>query len=294
MNALLCRVLPMRLSPFRRFRRFALLALLWAGLAHQALATPYFYRVLIAPPGAIFPVGFEPWGQNQNLLQHVQGTSCNRARPSADTGQRSSYTSMAATLDAALRVARAKLRLQQREGAAAPRVWIYQIRPTGDMHNVALTFERAGQPLHTGPLRAPYQNALLLDEWVSPVAVPPALIREARQFRLVDDQPSEVPGSAVVNALYLDAPPQPSPAPLPPSVITGAVEAPTAIARTRAVIGDAAGVFSACWCDTPQRGPQTRDAVGDAADLCAAQVRFHNTVVPSVRYFPRPDWQAEF
>ncbi|QHI98617.1 hypothetical protein GT347_11775 [Xylophilus rhododendri] len=275
------------------WRRLLLAMLCWAGM--PASADPMFYRVLIAHPDTIFTTGFEPWGSNTNLLQHVQGTSCNRARPSADERERSTYTSLAATHEAAMRVARAKLRLLAANGVEQGTVWVYQVRPTDAFYNVARTFENAGQNLLEGRLRYPYQNALLLDEWVAPGLVPPTLIREARQYRMAGGEPVEVENTAMANLRYLPADTVGNPRPLPAEVITGQR---AGSGRTMAVIANAAGVFSACYCDVPQRGNHTRSTAGpaaaDAATICAAQIQYLNDAIPSVRYFPSDGWKVEF
>ena len=282
-------------------RRLAALLLL-AGLQAPASALPpIFYRVVKADPDTVFPAGFQPWGRNRNLLTHVQGTTCRRVNTAEEANERSAYTSVSGTLAAALRTARVKLQ-QNRAGPATARVWIYQIRPTPDFYNVGLTFERAGQPLHAGPLRFPYQNALLLDEWVTPLAVPATLVREAHQYRLDGDTVAEVPEAALSNARYVLADTQANPAPLPATVITGATAMQAVAARTRAVIGTVGNTLSACWCgvpvhpapqpDSPARAaPATESA--DPADPCLDQVYFLNDPVPDMRYIPSGNWLLE-
>lgn len=258
---------------------------------NPVFADDVFYRVVLGGPELIFREGFQPWGSDRNLLAHVRGSNCNRDQPlGPDAADRSTYTSLSSTREAALRAARIKLeRLAATPGMAQQTVWMYTIRPTRDMFSVVRTFELADQVLYQGPLRYPYQNALALDEWVAPQAVGPELIQEARQFRLEGGLPVEVAGSAVTNRAYVTAPAVLNTGGLPASVITGR----PAASRTLRVLRAAAGTLSACWCDSPGRGATPRILSGDPAALCASQVEVINNVIPSVRYVPTNGWRVD-
>jgi hypothetical protein len=265
----------------------------FVALAMHAPANAMFYRVVAEGPDHIFSQGFQPWGNNPSLFEHVVGTSCNRANREQflRDGTGSRYISLTATMDAAMRVARRRLDQTVRvAGQPEPVVWVYEVRPTATTYNAPLTFERAGVDLTAGRMRVPYQNALYLDEWIEDGAIATERIREARQYRLVNGVAVEVPGMAVTNARYVNAQTAANAAPLPPSTVTGQA---TPAQRARAVIGTAAaGLMSACWCDTASRDLVKRSVVADPVDACLASIQTLNDVVPSVRYFPTNGWEV--
>lgn len=262
-------------------------------LVVHAPAHADFHRADFVDPDTIFSQGFQPWGNNRNLFQHVAGITCSRQNEAQlrESGEGTHYVSMAATQESAERVAKIKL-AQTRVTAARPepRIWVYDIRPATTTYNVGRTFERADVNLTRGPMRGPYQNALFLDEWVEDGAIPPERIREARQYRLVNGQAVEVPDTGVTNPRYVDVETVGNPDPMPASVITGI---DTAAQRARAVIGTAATrMVSACWCSTPNATNNARPsrAVSTTADDC--EITYFNEVVPSVRYFPTDGWEV--
>jgi hypothetical protein len=275
-------------------KTLSLFLIAFAALAMHASADAMFYRAVGAGPDTVFLRGFQPWGNNPSLFEHVAGTSCNRqnAAQFQRDGTGSRYLSLAATQETAIRVARRRLdQTRVTPERPDPTIWIYEVRPTAATYNVVLTFERAGVDLHAGPMRAAYQNAVYFAEWVEDGPIAPERIREARQYRLVNGQAVEVPGSGVTNPRYVDTPTAANPAALPATVITGAPG--TMVQRARAVIGTVAeGLMSACWCDTASVGPAKRSVVADPVDACLATIQTLNDVVPSVRYFPTNGWEV--
>lgn len=257
-------------------------------------ADAVMYRADGRRPEVVFTRGFAAWGTNKNLHQHVGGQTCNLGNvpPEERANGGSAYISLAATLPAAIEVARGRLR-QARPTAQDPEptIWMYEIRPTDTVYNAALTYERAGVNLVAPNMRAAYQNVLTLEEWDDTGPVAPERIRSATQYRLVNGQAQEIVGTGVTNPLYVERPTAANPNPLPPSVITG-VE--TLAQRTRAAIGSAAtGLMSACWCNPSLGGgrPQ-RSIVEDPIDACQENIQIFNDVVPRVRYFPSDGWEV--
>ncbi|MGI4779679.1 MAG: hypothetical protein ACRYGA_16455 [Janthinobacterium lividum] len=268
----------------------------WAAflaLAMHAPANAMLYRVVGANPNTVFPRGFQPWGPNPSLFDHVTGTSCNRrnAAQFARDGTGSRYLSLAFDMEHAIRVARTRLeQTTPTPERPDPTIWIYEVRPTQMTFNAVLTFERAGVNLNEGPLRVPYQNAIYFGEWVEDGPIAPERIREARQYRLVNGQAVEVADTAVTNPRYVDMQTTANPNPLPPAVITGAT---TIAQRARAVIGAAAtGLMSACWCDSATVGPARMSIVADPVEMCLSSIQMLNDVVPNVRYFPTNGWEV--
>ncbi|RZI56670.1 MAG: hypothetical protein EOP14_05640 [Pseudomonas sp.] len=266
-------------------------------LAFHVPANAIYYRVVRHGPDKIFQDGFKPWGKNDNFFQHTNGQSCNRHRVAPENRdiEGSKYISLAATLAGALEFARGRLTPARPQiPDPALRLWIYEVRPTQTTYNAALTFERANVNLMQGAMRIPYLNAIVLAEWDDVQAIAPERIRAARQYQLINGQVVEVQGTYVLNPRYVDIPDDPNPNPLPATVLTGT---PTFMNRTRTVVAAAAaGLVSACWCESASVGPAKRSTDPTAAtsgDSCESGILQFNEIVPRVRYTPVNGWAVE-
>ncbi|RYH30127.1 MAG: hypothetical protein EON54_22035 [Alcaligenaceae bacterium] len=135
-----------------------------------------------------------------------------------------------------------------------------------------------------------YQNAILFEEFVNTRPIPPADIREARAYRLVNGLAVEVPGSEVSNPLYVDVPGAPNTEPLPADVFP----APSLRERARAALGGVTeSMMSACWCERPEPGAASRSVETDPGLLCLAGVKHFNAAVPKATYLPVDAWRVD-
>jgi len=116
-------------TPGKIARLFILIFLLIA--ASTLIASPSrVYRADTRPPdgaSGIFSTGFHPWGENDNLAQHVLGFSL---------GEENQFGSAFVATTADFEFATGPFFAEGRTG-----FWVYEIRPTNNFYSVVLSFE---------------------------------------------------------------------------------------------------------------------------------------------------------
>jgi pertussis toxin subunit 1 len=275
-------------------RRIAAMLACLVASAVQA-APDQVFRVDDRNPSVIFQAGFRTWGSNSNLLEHIEGSTCN-VPGTARAAEGSNYISTSQTAEAARNVARVRLR-QMVDAHLAPVVWMYTIRATPAVYNVARTFEASGQTLGTGRLQPAYRAAVALNEWVVRGPITRDLIVGAQQYELVNGVVVPVRDMYLANPNYVPAATEANPGPLTPSVLT---EAQTTMGRLRAALTDGARLaISACYCNSNTHGATERSTravpePGLPGSACTAAIRNVWPATPSATYVPGPGfWRAD-
>ena len=252
-----------------------------------AMADPvYFFRVDDRLPDEIFANGFIPWGNNANLVDHLEGTSCMDFKPGSDGRPRAKSIYISLTQNPARSDPQASTRIEQRVKDGQPgRIWRYLVRPDQNTYDATRTMESTGLNLVTGRLHGVYMVALLGTEWVNRGTIPPERIRAAELLELVDGRVVRVANTYVENPRYVDVETVGNPEPLPTSVVDISSEG-----RYRAMIG-LITMISACFCNSRNSvGPAPRSAMTRLEPVtvpgasCRNQVQFINDVIPQNRY----------
>lgn len=96
-------------------------------ISAHAFSTDFVYRVDTRPPDVIFAQGFNSWGDNLNLQQHLRGHSCT---PSGESAFISTTTSLSETNSIARQY------FSSRSGSGR-RYYRYRIRADINFYNVA-------------------------------------------------------------------------------------------------------------------------------------------------------------
>jgi hypothetical protein len=273
------------------------LAFLWVGACNVARAAPAeVFRVDDRDPSVIFQAGFRPWGSNTNLVEHLEGSTCNNVENPAAAGvQGSIYVSTSDDRQVAMNVVRVRLRQMVRANVP-PVVWMYTIRATSNVYSVARTFEAGNQNLAAGRYQTTYRQALVLREWVVRGPVPRDMIVGAQRYELINDIPVAVNGGYQANPNYVPIRTEANTAPLPPTTLT---DQQTTMGRMRAVIADGARMaISACWCNTRVGDSSSAKVASTGATAapspCVKEINRVWPVTPTVRYVPgRGFWRAD-
>lgn len=139
------------------------------GLAFAA-PPKFVYRVDTRPPSVIFAEGFRAWGNNHNIVAHINGATC------SNDGSTSAFVSTAASFDAARGIA--NQHLMQRSVT-----YIYRIRADQTFYSgpasVDWLQQRSGSasPLSVMSL----EMARRADEWDAVDGIPAQNIVEAQE-----------------------------------------------------------------------------------------------------------------
>lgn len=256
------------------------------SLSQAACALPaQVFRVDDRNPSVIFQAGFHAWGVNTNLLEHIEGSTCNFPEATRPVVTGSTYISTSEDTQVAMNVVRVRLRQMIR--AAQPAVvWMYTIRATQNVFNVARTFEASGQTLGAGRLQPAYRTAVVLREWVFRGDLPRDLIVGAQRYEMINDVPVAVANGYLANPHFVDARTEANPGTLTRAVLT---DGQTTMGRLRAAITDGTRtVISACWCNTRGDGSASRAATSPTttASTCTDQITNVWPTTPNARFVP--------
>lgn len=144
------------------------------------------YRMDKRPPAEIFKTGFEQWGNNDNLLEHVEGISMG-----ITDGSGSAFVSTTSDLNYAIEFARA-VRLQE--------FYIYEIRATSNFYSLNITFTHFSQA-DPGYLEV-LHNFESSNEFAAHLGISNSQIRRAWLYTVQNDLATQ--GPAIENPSYRD------------------------------------------------------------------------------------------
>ena len=141
-----------------------------ASSASFAAPPNFVYRVDTRGPDVIFDEGFLAWGNNHNIVAHINGATC------STDGSTSAFISTAADRDAALGIVRQYLS----QGRTA---YLYTIRADDNFYSGPQSIDYL-QPFARSPLSImSLEMARRADEWDAISAIPSANIREVAEYQ---------------------------------------------------------------------------------------------------------------
>lgn len=236
--------------------RLFLLFIFIGSTAVPALSQDYLYRADPRGPDSIFEYGFTAPGDNRNLLQHMEGTSCGTLTINVGISP-TAYVEMNDRTGIKL-VLRARLQtLAQTQ--TNPIVWRYEIHPSPDDFFVPQTFAQritanADLNLNTGRVAAAHMRAAAQETWVANMPVAGNRIVNARAFTLNGNNVVEIPNMIRLNPSYVTRPVVRNESPLPINTITGGAAEPL---LRRFIVRNTNAVLSACACGAARDGSRS-------------------------------------
>lgn len=144
------------------------------------LAQTFFYRSDSRPPtGAdgIFERGFHPWGENDNLLEHVQGDSL------GEHGAAASSAFVATSTDSGVAIG-----ISAAEEEDGTEFYLYEIRPTNNFYSVDGSFRAWGNS--DAGYRAALEDFGHQQEYVAFGGISREQVFRATLYRVVGGQPT--------------------------------------------------------------------------------------------------------
>ncbi|MDC9612631.1 hypothetical protein PSI19_01785 [Xenorhabdus khoisanae] len=174
------------------------------------LAQTFFYRSdSRAPtgPGGIFEMGFHPWGENDNLLEHVEADSLG-GHGGAPT---SAFVATSTDSDVVVDISAA-------EEGDGTEFYLYEVRPTDNFYSVETSFREWGRT-DSGYLEA-LDDFGDQHEYVAFGGISREQIRRATLYRIVNGIP--VPSRIEDNAHYQEITSAANPDPYPHMYPSGA------------------------------------------------------------------------
>ncbi|EBC5529440.1 hypothetical protein C3M26_21680 [Salmonella enterica] len=131
----------------------------------------FVYRVDSRRPDEIFQNGFEAWGNNYNLIAHVNGASC------STSGSQSGFISTTSNLDAANAIA-------EQHVAERGVAYIYTIRADNTFYNAAESIDWLHSTYNAGPYTVmSLEMARRAGEWDAVDRIPPENIQQVSVLR---------------------------------------------------------------------------------------------------------------
>ncbi|EDV2568427.1 TPA: scabin-related ADP-ribosyltransferase [Salmonella enterica] len=140
------------------------------------LAQNFFYRSdSRAPtgPSGIFETGFHPWGENDNLLNHVEADSLGEH----DEALGSAFVATSTDVNVAFDISAT-------EAGDGTKFYIYEVRPTDNFYSVEISFREWGRK-DSGYLRA-LDNFGDQHEYVAFGGISREQIRKATLYQIVN------------------------------------------------------------------------------------------------------------
>lgn len=151
--------------------------------APYSLAEPpgTVWRMDTRPEHLIFHAGFQAWGSNFNVHDHVTGESCvNRQQGQRDSG----FVSTAANFQFIRTAAAARAFAQPGQ-----RIYLYRVRPDSNFFNA----EASLRTLHDNNPQVPitplnYHPSRAANEYITPTLIPTQNIRDVESYIVVDGE----------------------------------------------------------------------------------------------------------
>ena len=146
------------------------------------------YRVDSRPPEVIFASGFNSWGNNDSLLDHVIGDSLAESN--------SAFVATSGNLRAALNFAVSEF------AVTGSNFWLYRIEPDGSFWNINTSLEYIAETASDSEARTAGMALITYsqqEEWVALRQVPTTLIHSATRYRVIGRRPVEIESSTEEN-----------------------------------------------------------------------------------------------
>jgi len=244
-----------------------------------SLANPpeFVYRVDTRSPAEIQNTnGFQPRGNNQNLIEHIARSS----------GTYSAYISTTGTYERVSAIATALARFNSDIGSSNPdwdsrqsALWVYAIRTNNSFYNAAATLEHfidtdGGGSASTGTLAAAEKilnTAVFQDEWFATRSIPLSQVQYALPIRITatDNGDAAQIGSEDERVnLQTYSPDRTRPSGRPYN-ISGSTSQPTSLQRIR---DSATGLLASFAFCISNQGPRIRRSIQTCGDSYVVDV----------------------